>query len=102
MLPSWSGQQVLMASLPITRKPARTSIATTLSVGSSRFNMNISRPARGFTLIELLVVIAIIGILVAISMPVLSNFRGDNLAGGIRQMMGDVARARQLAISQRT
>jgi len=57
---------------------------------------------RGFTLIELLVVIAIIGILVAISMPVLSNFRGDNLAGGIRQLMGDVARARQLAISQRT
>jgi len=47
-------------------------------------------------------VIAIIGILVGISMPVLSNFRGDNLAGGIRQMMGDVARARQLAISQRT
>jgi len=64
--------------------------------------MNSSRQARGFTLIELLVVIAIIGILVAISMPVLSNFRGDNLAAGIRQMMGDVARARQLAISQRT
>ena len=57
---------------------------------------------RGFTLIELLVVIAIIGILVAIAMPVLGNFRGDNLAGGVRQMMGDVARARQLAISQRT
>ena len=57
---------------------------------------------RGFTLIELLVVIAIIGILVAIAMPVLGNFRGDNLAGGIRQIMGDVARARQLAISQRT
>jgi prepilin-type N-terminal cleavage/methylation domain-containing protein len=57
---------------------------------------------RGFTLIELLVVIAIIGILVAVSMPVLSHFRGDNLAGGVRQLLGDVARARQLAISQRT
>ena len=64
--------------------------------------MNPSPRQRGFTLIELLVVIAIIGILVAISLPVLSNFRGDNLAAGIRQMMGDVARARQLAITHRT
>jgi prepilin-type N-terminal cleavage/methylation domain-containing protein len=64
--------------------------------------MNPGVRQRAFTLIEMLVVIAIIGILAAISLPVLSNFRGDNLAGGIRQMMGDVARARQLAISQRT
>src|SRR5688572_21138075 len=57
---------------------------------------------RAFTLIEMLVVIAIIGILAAISLPVLSNFRGENLAGGVRQLMGDINRARQLAISQRT
>ena len=56
----------------------------------------------GFTLIELLVVIAIIGILVAIAMPVLGNFRGDSLAGGIRQLMGDVARARRLRATCRS
>jgi prepilin-type N-terminal cleavage/methylation domain-containing protein len=57
----------------------------------------------GFTLIELLVVIAIIGILAAITMPTLSRFRaGDSLAAGVRQIQDDVARARQLAMSQRT
>ncbi|TAL01958.1 MAG: prepilin-type N-terminal cleavage/methylation domain-containing protein [Verrucomicrobia bacterium] len=66
----------------------------------------IMKPAatqRAFTLVEMLMVIAIIGILTAVSLPVLRNLRGgDVLLSGSRQMLDDIARARQLAISQRT
>ena len=58
---------------------------------------------RAFTLLELLVVIAILGILAALSVPVLKNFgKSDATLSASRQLLDDVGRARQLAISQRT
>ena len=51
----------------------------------------------------MLVVISIIGILAAIAMPVVANFRkADSMLAATRQMQDDVERARMLAISQRT
>lgn len=57
---------------------------------------------RGFTLIELLVVIAIIGLLAGLAAPVLHNFRPNYTASVTQQLLTDIARARQLAISQHT
>ena len=51
----------------------------------------------------MLVVIAIVGILAAVTLPTLKNFRGaDSTLAATRQLLDDVGRARQLAISQRT
>jgi prepilin-type N-terminal cleavage/methylation domain-containing protein len=59
-------------------------------------------PAAAFTLLELLVVIAIIGILAALTAPVLNNFRPNYTASATAQLMDAISRGRQLAISQRT
>jgi type II secretory pathway pseudopilin PulG len=51
----------------------------------------------------LLVVIAILGIMAALTVPVLKNFaKSDATLGASRQLLDGVARARQLAVSQRT
>src|SRR5436305_3933866 len=61
------------------------------------------RFSRAFTLIELLTVIVIIGIIAAILAPAVSHLlHGDNTLAATRQVLDDCARARQLAISQRT
>lgn len=55
-----------------------------------------------FTLLELLVVLAIIGLLAALTAPVLKNFRPNYTASATGQLMDALARGRQLALSQRT
>jgi hypothetical protein len=51
----------------------------------------------------MLVVISILGILAALTVPVLKNFgKSDATLGASRQLLDGVARARQLAVSQRT
>jgi len=59
--------------------------------------------ANGFTLVELLTVLAIIAIIAALAVPAFKNFgHSDAMTAADQQMLNDVARARQLAMSQRT
>jgi prepilin-type N-terminal cleavage/methylation domain-containing protein len=69
---------------------------------NSDFGFRPSPAGAAFTLIELLVVIAIIGLLAGLAAPVLHNFRPNYTASVTQQLLTDLARARQLAISQHT
>ena len=68
-----------------------------------RVSHSASRHLSAFTLIEMLVVIAVLGILAGLAVPALKNIsKGDANTSAARQMLDDVGRARQMAISRHT
>lgn len=69
----------------------------------SRLRWGVRRFKSAFTLVEMLTVIAIIGIIAALTVPALKNFgKSDVNVSASRQLLDDIGRARQLAMSDRT
>src|SRR6266566_7565952 len=89
-------------NLPSIRNSAAQPSRFTFHVSRTTHHAPRSTPRPAFTLIELLVVISIVGLLAGLAVPVVNNFKPNVVAGATRQLLDDVARARQYAISQRT
>ena len=98
---------MLKSKIKFTREVRKKVSAFSLSTLRSRATAEDGQPSAfacsAFTLVELLVVISIMAILAALAVPALKNIgHSDSTISASRQLLDDVARARQLAISQRT
>ena len=98
---------MLKSKIKFAREARKKVSAFSLSTLRSRATAEDGQPSAfacsAFTLLELLVVISILGILAALTVPVLKNFgKSDATLGASRQLLDGVARARQMAISQHT
>lgn len=79
---------------------ARTKSAMSM-IGHSQSSAK--KPAAAFTLVELLVVISILGLIAGIAVPALKDLgKANTQISAARQLLDEVGRARQLAMSQHT
>jgi prepilin-type N-terminal cleavage/methylation domain-containing protein len=91
------------------RSRREAALTSKLEIENPQLQMNqsvvTSAPANSsaFTLIELLAVIAILGLIAGLAVPALKNLgKSDATVSAARQLLDDIARARQMAMSQRT
>lgn len=96
-----AGQRVLCAPICVHLRPSTVSPRSIFPIPHSA--PRTPRSIRAFTLIELLVVIAIIALLAGIGAPLLRGLNKSNaIVAANRQLLDDLAYARQRAISDHT